>query len=239
MYCGNCGAQLVDNMLYCPNCGKRLINAETRAKNAMNFKNKKVIVSLVIVTALVLVVTILVNIMGNSGYKKTLNNYYKAHEYSGYYKKQDNPGADLLYNSVFAQYWIDIVNSEMGGAYDSAAEHIRVNLRKWECGFNNIKITYEINEEKRATKKQIEELEEDIYQAYAYLAYDRDHFQITDAYVLYIDFTVKGNKDKKTFYYPHGLLIIEENGKWRIPRGRINCSFYNSGFSSNGEFSER
>lgn len=239
MYCENCGVQLVDNELYCPNCGKRTTIADTHAKNAVNVKNNKVIISTVIVTALVLVVTLLVNIIGNSGYKKTLNNYYKAHEYPEYYKNHDNPGADLLYNSVFSQYWIDLADSELGGAYDRSAEHIRVNLREWECGFNNIKITYKINGEKRATKKQLEELEEDIYHTYAYYVYDRDDFQITDAYVLDIDFTVKGDKDKKTFYYPHGLLIIKENGEWRIPRGRINCSFYDSGFSSNGEFCER
>lgn len=232
MYCENCGVQLVDNELYCSNCGKRTTIADTHAKNAVNVKNNKVIISTAIVTALVLVVTLLVNIIGNSGYKKTLNNYYKAHEYPEYYKSHDNPGADLLYNSVFSQYWIDLADSHLGGAYDRSAEHIRVNLREWECGFNNIKITYKINSEKRATKKQLEELEEDIYG-------DSDDFQITDAYVLDIDFTVKGDKDKKTFYYPHGLLIIKENGEWRIPRGRINCSFYDSGFSSNGEFCER
>lgn len=232
MYCENCGVQLVDNELYCPNCGKRTTIADTHAKNAVNVKNNKVIISTVIVTALVLVVTLLVNIIGNSGYKKTLNNYYKAHEYPEYYKSHDNPGADLLYNSVFSQYWIDQADSHLGGAYDRSAEHIRVNLREWECGFNNIKITYKINSEKRATKKQLEELEEEIYR-------DSEDFQITDAYVLDIDFTVKGDKDKKTFYYPHGLLIIKENGEWRIPRGRINCSFYDSGFSSNGEFCER
>lgn len=217
-------------------CGKRIITADTHIKNTIVVKNKKFFILLVIVT--VLVITLLVNIIGNSGYKRTLNNYYKAHEYSEYYKKHDNPGADLLYNSVFAQYWIDINDSELGGAYDSAAEHIRVNLREWGCGFNSIKITYKINGEKRATKKQLEELEENIYNTYAHYVYDRDSFRITDAYVLDIDFTVKGDKDRKKFYYPNGLLIIKENGKWRIPRGRIDCSFYDSGFSSNLEFCE-
>ena len=239
MYCEKCGTQLVDNNLHCPNCDQQTTRIDTQVQNTTKGQNNKIFKSIVIVIVLALVVTLLVNILGNRGYKKTLNNYYKAHEYPEYYKTRDNPGADLLYNSVFAQYWIDLADSELGGAYDRSAEHIRVNLREWECGFNNIKITYKINGEKRATKKQLEELEEDIYHTYAYYVYDRDDFQITDAYVLDIDFTVKGDKDKKTFYYPHGLLIIKENGEWRIPRGRINCSFYDSGFSSNGEFSER
>ena len=162
MYCENCGVQLVENEQYCPNCGERITDDDTCVKHAVNLKKYKGITPLGIVIALGLAVALLVNIIGNSGYKKTLNDYYKAHEYPEYYKNEDNPGADLLCDSVFAQYWIDVVDSELGEAYGSAAEHIRVNLRAWECGFNNINITHKINGEKRATKEQLEELEEDI-----------------------------------------------------------------------------
>lgn len=153
------------------------------------------------------------------GYKKTLDNYYKS------YATND---ADLMYSSVIAQYWIDYTNEGWGNsAFESIQDDIEDELNDWDCG-DNVKITYQVQNERRATKEQLENLEDNIYDWYAYYVYDRDEFSITDAYVLDIDFMVKGDEGTENFHYPDGLLVIKEKGKWRITRGAINCSFYDN-----------
>ena len=177
---------------------------------------KKIMLS---IASLVLIGVLIALSFGGGGYKKTLDNYYKAHE------KND---ADLMYSSVVAQYWIDYTNKAWGNsAFESIQDSIEDNIDDWDCG-SNIKITYEITNKRRATKEQLEDIEDNIYDWYAYYVYERDKFSITDAYVLDINFTVKGDEGKANFHYPNGVLIIKENGKWRIPRGHISNSFYDN-----------
>jgi len=217
MYCGKCGAQIDDNALFCSNCGERTIITDTSTPKQPKVGAKKFVLPLGIVAGVVLIVVLIVSLIGGGGYKKTLDNYYKAHE---------NNDADLMYNSVVAQYWIDYTNEGWGNsAYESIQDSIEDRIDEWDCG-NIIKITYEIQNERRATKEQLKDLEEDLWDTYAHYVYKRADFSITDAYILDIDFTVKGDEDVESFSYPDGLLIIKENGKWRIPRGAISCSFY-------------
>ena len=220
MYCRKCGTQIEDTALFCSNCGERLSSTGTSVQNQPKKNMKKVSFLLRAIVGVVLLVILIVYLIGGVGYKRTLNNYFKAHE---------NNDADLMYNSVVAQYWIDYVEEGFGDPY--AMEYIQDSLEYridgWDCG-DNIKITYKIKDKRRATKEQLEDLEENIYDWYAYYVYDRDEFSITDAYVLDIDFTVKGDEGTEDFSYPDGLLIIKENGRWRIPRGTISCSFYDN-----------
>ena len=219
MYCGKCGTQIDDTALFCTNCGERTVITETSTQTQSKAGTKKFVLPLGIVAGVVLIVVLIVSLIGGGGYKKTLDNYYKAHE---------NNDTDLMYNSVVAQYWIDYTNEGWGNsAYESIQDSIEDRIDEWDCG-DDIKITYEIQNERRATKEQLEDLEDNIYDWYAYYVYDRDEFSITDAYVLDIDFTVKGDEGTESFHYPDGLLIIKENGKWRIPRGSISCSFYDN-----------
>ncbi len=149
-------------------------------------RNKKIIIP-VIIGSIALVIIIVTVLSANNGYKKLLNNYYKAYE---------SRDADLMYSSVVAQYWIDYMNKGFGdSAYESIQDSMERELDQWNCG-EDIDITYEIKNERRATKEQLEDLEDNIYNWYAYYVYDRDEFSIADAYVLDIAFTVKG--DQKT-----------------------------------------
>ena len=220
MFCGKCGTQMEDNALFCPNCGEKTVNPDANTKKQSKVNAKKFALPLAIVTGIVLIVVLFVSLIGGGGYKKTLDNYYKAHE---------NNDAELMYNSVVAQYWIDYIEKGSGAPYamEMIEDSLEDNIDDWDCG-ENIKITYKIENERRATKEQLEDLEENIYDWYAYFVYDRDEFSITDAYVLDIDFTVKGDEGTESFHYPDGLLLIKENGKWRIPRGSISCSFYDN-----------
>lgn len=230
MFCGRCGTQIEDNALFCSGCGESVINADKITHKKHKFFTKKLALLLGMVMGVILITILLVSLMagdsneykrtGSGGYKRTLDNYYKAHE---------NNDVDLMYNSVIAQYWIDYKEKGSGDSYamESIENSLKNNINDWNCG-KNIKITYKIKNEKRATKEQLEELEENIYDWYAYFVYERDEFLITDAYVLDIDFTVKGEKGTESFHYPDGLLIIKENGRWRIPKGSISCSFYDN-----------
>lgn len=217
MYCEKCGTQINNDALFCPNCGEKTVVIDKSTQMQSKTGRKKFALLLGIITGVILIVVLIVLLIYGDGYKKTLDNYYKAHE---------NNDADLLYNSVIAKYWIDYMNEGWGdSAYETIQEGIEDEIEEWDCG-NNIKITYKIKNERRATKEQLEELEDNIYDRYAYYVYAGNEFSITDAYVLDIDFTVKGDEGTKSFHYPDGFLIIKENGKWRIPRGSISCSFY-------------
>lgn len=219
MYCGKCGTQIEDNALFCLNCGERTVNTDANKNKQSKVTTKKSALTLAVVAGVVFIVVLFVSLNSGGGYKKTLDNYYKAHE---------NNDADLMYNSVVAQYWIDYTNEGWSGsAYETINDSIVERIYEWDCG-DDIKITYEIENERRANKEELEGLEDNIYDWYAYYVYDRDEFSITDAYVLDIDFIVKGNEGIESFHYPDGLLIIKENGKWRIPRGSISCSFYDN-----------
>ena len=218
MYCGKCGTQIEDNALFCPNCGEKTLNSNTSTQQTTKTNIKRIALPTGIIAGVILVVVLAVSLLGGGGYKRTLDNYYKSHE---------NNDADLMYDSVVAQYWIDYYNEGWGSAFDRIQDDIEERIDDWDCG-ENIKITYKIENERQATKEQLEDLEDNIYDWYAYYVYDRDEFSITDAYVLDIDFTVKGDEGTESFHYPDGLLIIKENGKWRIPRGSISCSFYDN-----------
>lgn len=225
MFCVKCGAPIANNALFCTNCGARVEtpvfnNVSTQTQPKTEIKKFALPIGIVAgVVAVIIIIAIIASSFSGGGYIKTLDNYYKAHE---------NHDADLMYESVIAQYWIDYKNEGWGNsAYESIEDSIEDSIDDWGCG-NNIEITYEVISEKRANKEQLEELEDNLYDWYAYYVYDRDEFSITDAYVLDIDFIVEGNKRTDSFHYPDGLLIIKENGKWRIPRGAVNCSFYSN-----------
>lgn len=219
MYCGKCGTQVENTALFCPNCGERLEIEDVIVPMQSVVRRKKHGLMFGIAVSSFLAVILAILLLSGRGYKGTIDDYFEAHE---------NKDADLMYNSVVAQYWIDSMNEDWGNsAYEMIETSIEDKIRDWDCG-DNIEITYEILEEKRASKKELEDLEENIYDWHAYYVYDREDFSISDAYVLEIEFTVEGDEGTGTFYFTDGFLIIKENGEWRVPRGAINCSFYNN-----------
>ena len=228
MYCEKCGAKLDDNDLYCLNCGNKVnydqgVNNLYRNYNNVNGNNisaKKYILPVSLTLVFLITASIIIFlIFANGGYKKTVDNYFKAHE---------NNNAGLLASSVIAPYWLEYSESGWGeDALESTQGIIDDNIRDWGCG-ENIRITYEIKGERRANKEELQDLESNIYSWYAYYVYEREEFSVTDAYVLDIDFTVIGENGTEDFYYPDGFLIIKENGKWCVPVGSLNNSFYSN-----------
>ncbi len=195
MYCGKCGTQIEDNAIFCPNCGEKTTNNSLQKQSKVNVK--KIALPIAAIAIVLLIVALVVSLFSGVGYKKTLDNFYKAHE---------NNDAELMYNSVVAQYCIDYIEKGSGDPYamEMIEDSLEDNIDDWDCG-ENIKITYKIENERRATKEQLEDLEDNIYDWYAYFVYDRDKFSITDAYVLDIDFTVKGDERTESFHYSDGF----------------------------------
>lgn len=224
-YCGKCGRAISDEVKFCPYCGERTGNEGTDipvgqqapARKVFSQKRGKTIIILLVAAAVVLGMIFVLT--GNSGYKQTVTKYFKAIE---------NEDSELM-TTVIAQYYLDYMDEAYGEKPLGICEDMIDSQRKdWKCG-DELKISYKIIDKKHASKEERENLRESIYDRNAYYVYeDEDDFILTDAYVLEIDFTVKGNKDKQTFHFEDGLLVIKENGKWRIPMGTIHSRFYSN-----------
>ncbi|MDD5924081.1 MAG: hypothetical protein PUC88_04755 [Clostridia bacterium] len=215
MYCGKCGTLVESDIMYCPNCGNKIIDINQSTQKQQSIKKKRLPRLLGIVVGAVVFVVLICFFINGSGYRKTLNNYCKAYE---------NNDVDLMHSSVVAQYWTKYMGS---GSHRDVEDIMKNNVRKWGCG-EITKISYTINSEKRATKEELEALEDNIYVWLAHCVYDEDEFNISDAYVLDVDLIIYGTEGMNSIYFPNGLLLIKENGEWRIPFGPIKCSFYSN-----------
>ena len=201
---------------FCTYCGQNnslfpneKTDASTKTRSAKIWAIEA-IVAIVVVLAVVWV--------RQNSYKRVLDKYFEA------YETQD---VDLMY-SIYAEYWKDFYDEGFydGYAYDRIKEKIDSAKSKWEQHGDDIKIKYKVEETRRATEEELEELEEEIYDDYAYYVRDKEEFEITDAYVLEISFTVTGDEGSGEYHVNDGLLLIKEDGKWRVTDGWISCSFY-------------
>ena len=224
MFCGNCGAKMEDNAKFCPSCGAKNVTYQeesvqpsgepgTRGQSpAAGNRNKLVGIGAVLAAVLVLIILL----FGGNGYEKTVKKYFKAFE-------KNDP--QILYD-ITAQYWIKYADKGFydGCAMDTIEDTVEDTLDDWDCG-DKVRISYDIVSKRKATREELEDLEDIIYEWYAYYVYDRDEFSISAAYVLDIDFTVKGNEDTADFTISDGLLVIKENGKWKVTRGYLSSDF--------------
>ena len=214
MYCRKCGQPMADQGAFCANCGEPRMDPGDRPARKMDWK-KLAVWSGVVVTVMVIVGVLL----WNSSHRKVADDYFKA------YEKCD---VDLMYD-ISAEYWIDFNNSGFYDGYAKASirESLEDAMEDWVEDYGgNIKIEYHILDERRATSEELKQLEKVIYNNYAYYVRDRDEFVISDAYVLDIAFTVKGDKGSGEYELTDGLLLIKEDGSWKVGKGWISCSFY-------------
>lgn len=183
---------------------------------------KKIIIFLpiAVIVSAVAIITVVALIIGNQGYEKTLDKFYEAIE------TQD---AELM-RSTLAQYWIDyqIADYDTDEYLESDIEDIIEDyIDLFDCG-RYIEITYSVTGEKDASDSELEELKANIYDWYAYYVYDESEFYstITDAKVVTVTFEVDGNEDTDTFV--SRVLLIKENGEWKISAGGLDNSFYSN-----------
>ena len=174
---------------------------------------------------IVLIAICFIAVAGRDSYKSALNNYFSAYEHQSGHE---------MYN-VIPEYWsLHMIKGEYYSSQKSLEskfqDDIMDELESWGCG-SHVKITYSIKNKVRATKSELKELEDDLWERYAYYIYsssERSKFKITDAYRVELSFTVKGGTGiiNRVSTEP-GWLLVKENGKWRYHRyGSVDCSFY-------------
>ena len=208
---------------FCENCGQTIVLNESEAREIMKNnstvdggKFKKAIkIYIPVLIVLLLLVVIVAAMVNHREYRNTLDNYFKAFE------TQD---IELLYDYVYAGYWIDYCEKEYDDGYDFIRKVYDFELEQYHQNGYNIKIDYDVDDT-RASKKELKELEDAIYKSCAGHVYERNEFEILDAYKLSVNFTIEG-EDDTTDYWTMLLIIKEKSGEWRIAEGDFVCPFY-------------
>lgn len=226
MYCGKCGSEINNGVTFCPNCGEQLIkeyiikNSEGK-KPVKQISGKKLKIIIPIVVIAIIAVVAIVLIQNNSGYEKVVEDFYKAVE------TQDI----TLMKSTLAQYWIDYQTADYDTdeyLNDDIENIIEDIIDDADCGDNIEILSCTITGEKKATKDDLIALKDNIYAWYAYYVYSEDDFNssVRDACVVTVRVKVKGNEDADII--TSEMLVIKENGKWKIVLGSLNNSFYSN-----------
>lgn len=241
-FCNYCGVKTyfyeeeknVDNMKYCNECGiysdgeyrknceeKSITDGNTSDSPIQQFytPKKKLGKKLVFPIVGLVVAIIVVFIISGNSYKGVVRRFFSAIE-------NNNPKQML---AIAPEYWKDYQYADSTWTEEELIEEMSDLIDdyydKFNCG-ENIKIKYEIREEYKPTKEEIEELEKNMYSWYAYYVYDRDEFKVTDARLLYINVHIEGESGKKSFCYPDGLLVFKENGRWKFLFGSVDTSWF-------------
>lgn len=217
MYCSNCGAEIVGMGRFCTNCGamvtdKTAVQQRTEqvvmdyrktAKHQMKIRRMVVLAVAVLAVALI--------IAERSSYQRVVYQYFRACE---------TRDAELLY-SLYPEYYLEYCNQY---AYEQVEGDLSSICLQWYRSGKIDDVEYKISTVKRATNREVEEVEEFLYEKYADEVMTRGEFDITDAYLLNITYTVFCEEDNQE--YDTEILLIKENGKWRIMGGYIDTSFY-------------
>ena len=141
-----------------------------------------------------------------------------------YFRACETKDAQMLY-SLYPEYYLEYYNHQYGGvAYKQIESELANMMETWHRFGKVDDIEYTISSAKRATNQEVEEVEAYLYEKYADEVMARSEFDITDAYLLNILYTVFCEEDSQG--YDIEILLIKENGKWRIMGGYVDTSFY-------------
>lgn len=221
MYCGKCGAEITNGVAFCPNCGQEFVGEyivkDSKVKMKKSNKVFKILIPVLLITVVAIVSVVLIH--NNSGYEKVIEDFYNAVE------TQDIK----LMKSTLAQYWIDYQIADYDTdeyLNDDIEDIIEDVIDDTDCGDNIEILSCTITNEKKASKEDLTALKDNIYDWYAYYVYSEDEFNssVKDACVVTVRIKVKGNED--TDILTSKMLVIKENGKWKITVGYLNNSFY-------------
>lgn len=220
MFCPNCGAEVPNGSGFCPNCGTGIQPVSVNTVPVAKKSNKKII-GIAVVACVVTFVIAFVAVFSGGGYKKAIRKYFRAIE-------TQNP------NTMYAlapDYWKDYMQADStyseSELIEIMEEHIEDVIDEYGCG-NKIKISYRIQRTYSPTKSEIKDLEDNMFDWYAYYVYDRSDFKIKDAKLVYLEVTVKGNGKTEKFTYPRGFLVFKEKGNWKVIFGSVSTGWYSN-----------
>ncbi len=240
MLCNNCGTENLDGAKFCVGCGAELVAApvyqepvyqepvyqepvyqepvyqeapqEFFAPQEEGFapveapqENKiKKLLPLIIGGAAALTL-ILILILTAKPYKKALNlemDYYEGTLTQASYEKQ--------YPKEYWEYVedeFDVTVEERYEAYEESYDEWFGEYYEKEFG-DNVKFSYKITDKKKLSDKKLKELRSD------YSDYDMAKKDITKAYKLDLEVTIKGSDDKET--YDGEAVVFKYKGKWYV-----------------------
>lgn len=214
-FCGNCGAPVEDGANVCGNCGTpiaRVKNVNVNVGNQVyqNYKQVKAmakkpadlkkyipIAAAVLATVVIFIVAGAI-ISANTGYKKTVKEYFKALNES-----DEKEAASLISESY----------TELIG-YDNVEEQLENSLDELEDEYGKYKITYKYKDVKKLGKSELKDYKESLDILLDGVKTDYEVDDIKAAYSVEIRYDVKGKEGKKhdNVYF----VVIKENGKWKV-----------------------
>ena len=226
-FCTNCGTPLPDGANVCGQCGTPVAgrtiptaNAATTASTAGldgGKKNKLIGIGVVAIVVVIIAVFVLKAVLGGAGYKGALNRFFKA------YQKSD-------VEATFKTTNIDIFEDYLGERREDAKEYYDDDEEEWEEWMDedyltdmvedqmdnaldkfgsNIKITYEIRDEEKLSKGDINDIND-------YLEDDFDSkAKVTEGYNLKLRIRVEGSEDEDSTTV-EDVIVLKIDGKWKV-----------------------
>lgn len=163
MFCRKCGEQISGAEKFCPKCGAQVVM--TQQPNPGNpggpgkaqgtgKKNVPYLAIGAIAIVLIVVIVLVKSLFFSNNYEKPIENVMKAIE------KQD---IDLLM-SVFPDEIYEYLEEETGMDADEVIEYMEDSMESMaDMYLGDIQIKYEIDDATELSKKEIKEIEEELY----------------------------------------------------------------------------
>lgn len=212
-FCRNCGAQLEDGAKVCGQCGvpiqpegmtpKLNIPKVGEIDSQTKEKAKKIgILAGAAVIAIIIIVIVVKIISANTGYRGTLNKFFKS--------LQNGNAAGMV--SCVSGYLVDWGDDYSGDIEEYLDEYLdrALDTLEDEVGADP-KISYEIKQNRKLSDRKVDKLKEMIENYNP----DFDVDSIKAARNLDLKLTVKGRDDSTTDNM-NDVCVVKEGGKWKI-----------------------
>lgn len=235
-FCTSCGAQLGNGApsaapqpTAASNAGAAFQNAASQAGDAVkdgfnkakeslsmeNIKNLKsnpnkttlVVLGGIVIVAIIVII-VLFNLIFAHPYKGTLDDYFKA-------IAKNDPD---LYKDTMPEYQIEYLEDNRGDDFDidEYVENILDSISdELEDKYgDDIKITYDIKEEKKLTDKKLDDIKDDIKDTYD------AKVKVTKGYKVKMKLKIKGDDDDRTDTVTFTMAKVD--GKWVVVNGGLD-----------------
>ncbi len=225
-FCGNCGTQLPDEALVCSNCGVKLDAPATetapaaagagvavagvvdKAKSFVGkLDMKRLLPVLIGGVAVILVVVLLAVLLGGSGGAMTKPIGYELEKYMGEFKNLRKTKPDAVWEEIEDVKDVEDIDFEdKAEEYEETYEYYIDELED-EYG-KGYKIKYKVTDKDELSEKKLSEWADRLCETYD----DIKRKDVTAAYELEVDVTVKGPDDNKTESFD--VTVVKISGKW-------------------------
>lgn len=135
--------------------------------------------------ALILVVCIVFSVLDATGYKSSLNNFIDM-------MNGDTSKVELVMPKDYWEYMDDEFDKDLDDIIDNFEDELKDLQKEQKSTFGkNIKYSYTIEEAKKVDKDDVKDIAEALAESYEFV----DEDDVTEAYEVEIELTIKGSKD--------------------------------------------